>query len=156
MKQATDLSSLPQIDGARIAILQASWHKQYSDSMVVKCVELLKDKGADEPQVHLLPGSLELPAAAKTLLKEDASLEALVAFGIIIQGDTDHYQMVRDACLHGLLRVSLDENKPVINQVLAARNEEQIAARSADDGFNKGLEAAAAAIQMIAWRRNLS
>ena len=155
MKSSQDSRNILNIPAANIAIIQSSWHREYSDKMFNKCKSVLARHGANTPLVHLLPGALELPYAAQFIVDSDSSIEAIIAFGIIIKGETDHYQMVRDACLHGLLRVSLDCKIPIINEVLAVYTAEDAEKRCADDNFNKGLEAAYAAIEIIHWQRRL-
>ncbi len=151
MKQPSLIKSAAELKGAKIAILQTKWHREHTDRMVEKCQQLLRDAGATEAERHMIPGALELPIAAQSLART-GKYAALICFGAIIKGDTDHYEMVRDNSAQGLMRVSIDESIPIINEVLACLNVEQLKARSADDEFNKGIEAAKAAIDMIFWK----
>lgn len=148
-----DIGSLPKVPGAKVAIIQSKWHRQYSDVLVKKCQATLAVAEVEESEVHLLPGCFELPLAAKKLADTDRSLEAIIAFGIILKGDTYHFEMVLNECVRGLGRVMLEEDIPIINEILPATNEEQLVARCSDDNFNKGIEAAGAAVEVISWRR---
>ncbi|MBI2426717.1 MAG: 6,7-dimethyl-8-ribityllumazine synthase [Candidatus Kerfeldbacteria bacterium] len=151
--------SLPKIPGARVAILQAKWYREYVDRMVEKCVAVLRKANCPQPEHYLLPGSLELPLAAQTLIrnaKRGAPYDALVCFGAILKGETDHFEMIRDECIRGLGQVMLTENVPIIVEVLPVTSVKQLAARSRDDNLNKGIEAAIATAEIIAWRRKLS
>jgi len=74
-------------------------------------------------------------------------------FGGILKGDTYHFEMVRDLCMSGLERVMFEFDIPIINEVLPVNKIEDVIARSSDNDNNKGLEAAAAAIEIIDWRR---
>ncbi len=148
-------TNLPKIDGATIAILQSKWHKEHTDRMIAKCVELLKSAGAAEPEIHVLPGSLELPLAARRLLRRGKKYDALIVFGAIIKGDTFHFEMVMNMCSHGLNRVMLEEDVPIIVEVLPVTNIDQLIARSGDNENNKGLEAAIAAAEIIHWRKSV-
>jgi len=156
MQHNYSAKNLPAIDGAVIGILQSKWHREYTDVMVRKCVELLRSASAAEPERHVLPGSLELPLAARHLLRRGKRYDALIAFGAIIKGDTFHFEMVLDMCSHGLNQVMLEENVPIIVEVLPVMNVEQLAARSGDNDQNKGIEAALAAAETISWRRSVS
>lgn len=151
--------SLPKIPGARIAILQAKWYAEYVDTMVAKCVEVLAAADCPRPEHHIVPGSLELPLAAQTLVREakraGAPYDALICFGAILKGETDHFEMIRDECIRGLGQVMLAEGVPIIVEVLPVANLEQLAARSKNDGFNKGIEAAITTAEIIVWRRTL-
>lgn len=151
-KKSHDGDSLERIDEARVAIIQGSWHSELSDALVKRCREILEGQGA-VVDCHVLPGCLELPLAAQRLARQPNQPEAIIAFGIIVRGDTDHYDVVRDVSIGGLGRVMLNEDVPVIIEVLPVHKIEQAIERSSDNEFNKGIEAAHAAIGTIAWRR---
>lgn len=154
-KSSYDLSGLLKIPDAKTAIIQSKWHKDISDNMIQKCQEVLKVSGAAEPQVHVLPGTIELPIAALTLVKKYPELEAIIAFGVILKGDTFHFEMVMQQCFNGFNNVSLEHNIPVINEVLPVLSIDDAVKRSANDKFNKGYEAGIAALEIIAWRRQV-
>ena len=154
MKKAYSVSELPRIKGAKVAILQSKWHREYTDLMVAKCTEILLEAECDAPEYHVLPGSLELPIGAQTLLNRlGHNLEAIVCFGAIIKGDTYHFELVSQECVRGLGAISREFQIPIINEVLPCSTIEQLIQRSSDNEFNKGIEAALAAIEIIAWRR---
>lgn len=159
MQTEYQLQSLPKIPGARVAILQAKWYREYVDKMVAKCVDLLLATDCPRPEHHILPGSLELPLAAQTLVRQakrvGAPYDALICFGAILKGETDHFEMIRDECIRGLGQVMLAEDVPIIVEVLPVANLEQLTARTSDNEFNKGIEAAIAAVEIISWRRKL-
>lgn len=146
-----------RIPGSRIAILQARWHQEHTATMVQRCSAVLAAAGCDAVEVHQLPGSLELPLAAQVLLEEsEHEYDGIVCFGAIMKGDTYHFEMVADECTRGLGEVSRSYGVPIANEVLAVTNLDQLLARTADDERNKGVEAAHAIIEFIAWRRSLS
>lgn len=153
MKTSYSRSQAPQIVGAHIAIIQSKWYREYTDKMVGPCKKLLEEAGAARVEVHVLPGSLELPLAAQTLARGSDKPDAIIAFGAIIKGDTYHFEMVMNECSQGLARVSLECDIPVISEVLPCTQVDQLIKRSSDDDFNKGIEAAVAAAEMIVWRR---
>ena len=86
-------------------------------------------------------------------MQRDPSLEALIVFGVIVKGDTYHFDIVKDLCMSGLERVTFECDIPVINEILPVNKIEDALARSADDSKNKGIEAALAALEVIDWRR---
>jgi 6,7-dimethyl-8-ribityllumazine synthase len=155
MKQALSSKELPKISGARIAILQSKWHRQYTDNMISHCRALLQEAGCGEIEVHILPGSLELPLAAQTLAERDTPPDAIIAFGIIVKGDTYHFELISNECMRGFGQVMLEKKIPIIVEVIPVLNIADAEARSRDDEFNKGIEAASAAAEVIAWRRSL-
>jgi 6,7-dimethyl-8-ribityllumazine synthase len=146
--------NLSKIQGSQVAILQSKWHREYTDSMVAACTRFLKEVGCSKIEHHVLPGSMELPVAAKTLAQK-GGYDALICFGAIIKGDTYHFELVSQECVRGLGAVALEFTLPVINEVLPCQSLDQLKARTADDEFNKGIEGAVAAIEMIAWRRKI-
>jgi 6,7-dimethyl-8-ribityllumazine synthase len=153
--QVAQKKEIVKVDGARFIILQSKWYREQTHMMVKKCRDLLLSAGAEEPELHLLPGSLELPLAAQLLIEKRGakSLDAVICFGAIFKGDTLHFEMVAQGCAGGLAEVALKYGVPVINQVIPCLNLEQLIKRTADDEFNKGIEAAHAALEMVAWRR---
>lgn len=158
MQVTLDPKSIPQIPGARIAILQSKWYREHIDKMVARCVELLTNAGCPQPEYHLLPGSLELPLAAQTLIrnaKQKRPYDAIICFGAIMKGETYHFEMIMNECIRGLGQVMLSEGVPIIVEVIPITAIEQLIARSQNDGFNKGIEAALAAAEIITWRRKI-
>lgn len=157
-KTVVDLSGLPPIENpGRIAILQSKWYPEIVTSMSGACERVLRDLGYSRVEMHTLPGSLELPLAAADLLATDGAgdLDAVICFGVILKGETLHFEMITNECMRGLGAVSLQYRRPVVVEVLPVLDIEHARARAGDDEFNKGYEAAAAAIEMIHWRRTL-
>jgi len=156
MQVQLDPRSIPAIPGARIAILQAKWYSEQIDGMVDKCVSLLMGASCPLPVRHILPGSLELPLAAQALIRsapQNKPYDAIICFGAIMKGETYHFEMIMNECIRGLGQVMLSEGVPIIVEVIPVTSVEQLVARSKDDQFNKGIEAALAAAEIIHWRR---
>lgn len=158
MKTNADLSTLPVIENpGRIAILKSKWYPELVDSLAAACEAALRRHGYERIEAHLLPGSLELPLAAADLLAVDEKneIDAIICFGVILKGETLHFEMIANECIRGLGEVMRRYRRPVLVEVLPVLKIEHAAARAADDEFNKGLEAAAAAIEMVHWRRSI-
>jgi len=153
MKTAHNTKGIPSIPGARIAILQSKWYREYTDRMVERCVDLLVKAGAGKPEVHIMPGSLEIPIGCKTLAQKKPGYDALICIGAVLKGETYHFEMVMNECIRGIGSTSLEHNIPIIVEVLPCTSMEQLIKRSGPDEFNKGIEAATAAAEIIAWRR---
>ena len=155
---AVDLSKLPVIENpGRIAILKSKWYSELVDNLARTCEDVLREKGYTRVETHTLPGSLELPLAAADLLATDPAneIDAVICFGIILKGETLHFEMISNECIRGLGEVSLKYRRPVVVEVLPVFNMEEAEARAGDNEFNKGYEAAAAALEMIHWRRSI-
>lgn len=156
MKTVVDVSALPAIQKpGRICILQSKWYPELVQSMTEACRGVLTQAGYQDIAVHTLPGSLEIPLAARDLLAEDTSqdIDAIICFGVIVKGDTLHFEMISTESMRGLGKVMHDFRRPVVVEILPVFNMQQAIDRASDDEFNKGIEAAVAAIEMVAWRR---
>lgn len=146
---------IPRIEGARIAILQTKWYSEFIDNMVLKCKDLLIEAGAHPPEIHRIPGAVELPLAAQTLARRLNRPDVIICFGGILKGDTFHFEMISTECMRGLGEVMLRENIPVIVEVIPVLTLDDLRARSKDDEKNKGIEAAYATAEILSWRRSL-
>lgn len=156
MQTAIDIEALPRIEGnVQVAILRSKWHADLVGSMHGKCVAALAAKGIRHATTHTLPGSFEFPYAANELVHREPKPDAIICLGVVLKGDTRHFEMIVDECVRGLGAVSRASRVPIVNAVLPVTELGQAEARTADDSFNKGIEAAAAAIEIIHWRRNL-
>jgi 6,7-dimethyl-8-ribityllumazine synthase len=156
---------IPIVADAKIEILKTKWYPEQVNSMVDKCVELLKIGGCKAPIIHSIPGALELPLAAQFLsrkhlskndqISNNSSLEAIICFGAILKGETYHFEMIADECIRGLGQVMRNEDIPIIVEVLPVYSMNELIARSSNDQYNKGIEAAYAALEIVKWRRSL-
>ncbi|MGQ4616261.1 6,7-dimethyl-8-ribityllumazine synthase [Nocardia sp. R7R-8] len=128
-----------------LGIVASRWHTQICDTLLANAERVAKDAGVQQITVVRCAGAMELPVVAQELAK---SHDAVVALGVVIRGDTPHFDYVCDAVTAGLTRVSLDEGTPVANGVLTTNNERQALDRAGlpESDENKGEQAAAAAL----------
>jgi 6,7-dimethyl-8-ribityllumazine synthase len=157
-KVSADVENLPRIENpGRIAILKSKWYPEVVNRLAQTCEQILAATGYQRIEVHTLPGSLELPLAAADLLALDErrEIDAVICFGVILKGETLHFEMITNECMRGLGEVMQRYRRPVVVEVLPVLDIQHAIARAADDEFNKGIEAAAAALEMIAWRRSI-
>ena len=131
--------------GLRIVVVAGTWHQQISDGLIAGAKAALDESGASWSLVRV-PGSFELPVAAKAAL--EAGADAVVALGVIIRGGTPHFEYVSDAATSGLTNVSIQTGKPVGFGVLTLDTEQQGIDRAGLPGSkeDKGREAAEAAV----------
>ena len=103
------------------------------------------DAGIHNPTVVRVLGAIEIPVVAQALA---ANHDAVVALGVVIRGQTPHFDYVCDAVTQGLTRVSLDASTPVANGVLTTDTEQQALDRAGlpSSAEDKGAQAAAAAL----------
>lgn len=154
MQQAIDIDSLPRLEPpTTVAILRSKWYAEIVEGLYARCVAVLEAKGVDRIDSHTLPGSFEFPYAANEIVRTGRPPEAIICLGVVLKGDTYHFEMIVDECVRGLGEVSRAACVPIINEVLPVTDIAQAQSRAADDAYNKGIEAAAAAIEIIHWRR---
>lgn len=158
MKTQVDTASLPAIKApGRICILKSKWYPEHVESMARACEAILRQAGYSDIEQYTLPGSLEIPLAARDLLAEDGAgkIDAVICFGVIVKGDTLHFEMISEESMRGLGQVMHEFRRPVVVEILPVFDIQQAIDRSSDDEFNKGIEAAVAALEMIHWRRRV-
>lgn len=140
-----------QLNGTnlRVAIVTAGWNRVYTESLTKWCRQALLDAGTPATNIVeiLVPGSYELPWGCQNAIKT-GELDAVVAIGVLIKGDTVHFEYIAEAVTHGLMQVGLNNNRPVIFGVLTCLNEEQAIERCPDTDKNKGYEFGLAALRM--------
>ena len=138
----------------RYCIVAARWNAEYVDRLVDAATSVLAGRGvpASHVDVRRVPGSFELPVAALWAARS-GRFDAVLAFGVVIRGGTEHFRLVADGSSDGLMRVALDTGVPVLNGVLACENAAQAAERTGGAMGNRGAEVALAAIEMAAQHR---
>jgi 6,7-dimethyl-8-ribityllumazine synthase len=144
----------PVLEGAgrRVGVLCARFNSRITLRLLDGVQRGLAAAGVrpDDVTVEWVPGSFELPLAAKTLI-ETTDVDAVVCLGAVIRGETTHYDLVSGECARGLQDVQLATGVPVIFGVLTTEDVAQAEARSeGPGGHNVGEEAAAAAVEMAA------
>lgn len=144
----------PDASGARFCLVAARWNEAYVRRLVEGALETLRSRGASDDALELrwVPGSYELPVAAQWAA-ESGKFDAVLAFGVVLRGETEHFRLVADAASEGLMRVMLNTGVPVLNGVLAAYDTAQVEARSGGEMGNVGSQVALAAAIMVQHRR---
>lgn len=108
--------------GLKVTIVSGLWHTRISEGLLAGARRVLDASGAEVSLVQV-PGSFELPVASKVALENGA--DAVVALGVIVRGETPHFDYVAAAATDGLTRVGLDTGKPVGFGVLTVDDEQQ-------------------------------
>jgi 6,7-dimethyl-8-ribityllumazine synthase len=144
-------------DGLRFGVVAARFSEAYVRRLVDAALATLRGGGAavDAAAVTWVPGSLELPLAARwAALAPDGRrrCDAVLAFGVILRGETEHFRLVADQCARGLLDVTLATDVPVLNGVLACHDVAQVEARLGGAVGHTGVSIAQAAIRMARLR----
>jgi 6,7-dimethyl-8-ribityllumazine synthase len=129
-----------------IGIAASLFNKEYVDGLISAAQSHLKGHPLEIVRV---PGSYELPLATQRLLARK-NIHAVIAFGLIWQGQTAHADLIGQTVTQALMNLMLQHNKPVIHQVLMVKNESQAKARCFGTKLNRGTEAAEAVKLLLA------
>ncbi len=145
-----DPSQVPSGEGKKIALVVAEWNEDITFNLAKGAEELLISQGVAKSDIstHTVPGTFELPLAAKWVL-EKGEVDAVICCGCVIQGETRHFDFVCDGVTQGITQLNLDFGVPVIFCVLTDNVKQQSLDRSGGIHGNKGTEAGVAALKMI-------
>lgn len=147
-----------QISGAAftVGVVAARFNPQFVELLLGQVLEQLRAAGVRERRILVarVPGSHELPIAVQLLCRRHRP-DVCIALGVVVRGETRHYELVAEAACHGLMQVALAARIPVINGVIVAENRRQAVARCGGP-IRKGAEFAQAALEMAALRRKYS
>jgi 6,7-dimethyl-8-ribityllumazine synthase len=138
---------LPDCSGKRFAIVCARFYENLADWLEDGARRALRDCGVrdDHVAVYHVPGCFELPLAAKRIIAADERIDGVVALGVVVRGDTPHFDYVAGECARGIMNVQLATNVPVGFGVLTTENLVQAEERADPARGDKGYEAAIAA-----------
>ncbi len=147
---------IPAVDGAglRLGIVASRWHHELTDHMLHRASAAAKAQGVTELTEVRVAGAVELPVVVQQLAR---SCDAVVALGVVIRGETAHFDYVCQSVTEGLTRIALDAGVPVGHGVLAVESMTQAQARAGlpDSAEDKGWDSAVAVLDAAATLRSL-
>jgi 6,7-dimethyl-8-ribityllumazine synthase len=132
---------------ARFLIVEARFYAHLNDLLIKGAVAAL-DAAGHSHEVVTVPGALEIPGAV-ALAAETGRYDGFIAIGVVIRGETYHFEIVSNESARGLMALAMD-GIPIGNGILTVENEAQALTRAKPDEKDKGGEAAKAAIAMLA------
>jgi 6,7-dimethyl-8-ribityllumazine synthase len=147
---STAFPSRPRQVGQRrtFAIVASQYNSEFVSGLVNHC---RKELEAISPQftvqVHEVPGAFEIPLVVQEVAGRN--VDAIIALGVIIEGETQHANLIASAITNSLQQLSLTHRLPIIHEVLLVKNAEQARVRCLEDEINRGTEAARVAAQMV-------
>ena len=147
--------NLKDLSSKKVSIITARWHSEICDALVAGAKRALADAKITNFEILEVPGSFELPLAAKYALENGA--DAAVVLGVVIRGETPHFDYVCQGVTNGVMDLSLELGKPIGFGVLTVDNVEQAIARSGISGSkeDKGYDSAVAALELLRLRDQL-
>jgi len=144
-----DKTTIPNAKGLRFGIVVSEWNSEITEGLYSGAIEALLDCGVVKQDITRwnVPGSFELTFGSKKMIKT-LNMDAVIAIGSVIQGETKHFDFVCSATAQGIKDLNVIMEVPVIFCVLTDNNIQQSIDRSGGKHGNKGTEAAIAAIKM--------
>ena len=142
-------------DGLRFAVIASRFNDEIVSGLLTGALECLQRHGAADDAIALyrVPGAFEIPTLARRLVQA-GGIDAVIALGCLLRGDTPHFDFISAQVTSELSRVAVDSAFPVAFGVITCNTLEQAVARSSPGAGNKGWEAALAAIEMAnLWRQ---
>jgi len=135
--------------GLRFAVVVSRWNHELTSALEAGAVEALKKLGAgdDAMEIFRVPGAFELPLASLKAA-ETGHFDAVIALGVVIRGDTPHFEYVAGQAAAGIMQASLQSGVAVMFGVITANTPEQAQERAGKNADNKGYEAAVSAVEM--------
>ena len=145
------------VRGARFGIVLSRFNDFIGERLLQGAIDALTRHGVERSQIEVIrvPGAFEMPLAAKTMANSKR-YDALIALGVVMRGETPHFEYVAGRCAAGLSQVSLECNIPLGFGVLTVDTLEQAIERAGSKAGNKGVDAAMAAIEMLNLMKQLS
>ena len=139
------------------AICVATFYEDLAERLVNGAVEAFSEQDVAPTSVHTyeVPGAFELPLAAK-LCAESGRFAGIACLGVVIRGETNHYDYICAESARGVQRVQLDTGVPCSFGVITCETREQAEARAGGDKRNQGRNAAIAVMRMAGLRESLA
>ena len=151
MKKDTANTLPKKIDADwKIGIVASSFYKKEIDALIAGAKKVFLDAGIPKANVTVydVPGSFEIPLIGAALAEQGA-VDALIGFGIIVEGETHHARLLADAATEGIMDTQLTYHIPFAFEVLYVKSLEDARARTTGNS-NKGIEAAVAVLHSLA------
>ena len=151
-----DKNTIPNAKDFRFGIVVSEWNEEITEGLFQGAFDAWMENGVQKENIVRwnVPGSFELIYGCKKMQESFEMLDAIVAVGNVIQGETKHFDFVCEGVTQGLKDLNVQTDIPVIFCVLTDNNIEQSRARSGGEHGNKGTEAAIAAIKMAQLRKD--
>ena len=151
---AFDKAAIPNACSFRFGIVVSEWNSEITHNLKKAAIETLLECGVKKEHIVSwnVPGSFELVYGCKKMI-ETQSLDAVIAIGSVIQGETKHFDFVCEGVTQGIIDLNVAYDTPVIFCVLTDHTLQQSIDRSGGKLGNKGVECAIAAIKMAALKQ---
>ena len=136
----------------KIAVVKSNFYPDITLNLLNGATQEFFNRGGKDHDIHVydVPGAFEVPSAVSKILSDsNTTFDAIVTLGVLIKGETDHYEHISRSVTDRISELSVDASVPIIHGILTVHNLKQAVARSDPQKNNKGAEVMAAAIDMI-------
>ena len=149
-----DKNTIPNGADFSIGIVVSEWNDHITSKLLDGAYATLVESGVKEENIQLkrVPGAFELPLAAQWLAQ--TNVDGIIAIGVVIQGETRHFDFVCSGTTNGIMEVNLKYDKPVAFCLLKDNTEQKSIDRAGGKHGNKGVEAAVTVLKMIDLKKN--
>ncbi len=139
-----------QAKGLKVGIILSRFNQFISDRLLEGALDALNKLGAEDKDISIykVPGSFEVPMLAKKLAKTK-KMDGILCLGVLIRGDTPHFDFLSAEVTKGLAQVSIEEELPVSFGILTVETIEQGIERAGSKAGNKGYDAAFALVETL-------
>jgi 6,7-dimethyl-8-ribityllumazine synthase len=131
----------------KIGVVTALWNSEITSKLKAGALDTLQKAGITNITVWDVPGSYELVYAANKLASE--GVDAVICLGVVIQGETRHFDFICDAVANGIANIIIQHNIPVAFGLLTTDNQQQAVERSGGKHGHKGEEAAWTVLKLL-------
>lgn len=145
-----DKNNIPNGADFKVGIVVSEWNDSITLNLLAGAKQALLENGVQEKNimVRFVPGAFELPLGAQLML-DNTDVDGVIVIGVVIQGETKHFDFVCQGATQGIMHLNLEYNSPVAFCLLTDNNIQQSIDRSGGKHGNKGVECAIACMKMI-------
>ncbi len=137
-------------EGLNFLLVVSRFNKIFAEQLLNAATDCLKRHGAEDQNIKVVwvPGAFEIPQTIKKCLMGNKKYDAVIPLGVVIRGDTPHFDYIASEVSKGIATIGLEGKVPVVFGILTCDNMEQAMERSSAKTGNKGWDAAISAIEM--------
>lgn len=150
-----DIASVPSAEGMKFGIVVSEWNHNVTGVLLEGACNTLRTNGVADENIKILtvPGSFELVYGASQMVK--AGVDAVIAIGCVVRGDTPHFDYICEGTTYGLARLNATQEVPVIYGLITTNDMQQALDRCGGKMGNKGDECAVTAIKMVDYAKKV-
>lgn len=145
---------LPNGKEMKFGIVVSEYYNEITDALLNACLGTFSKQNVQQENIKIIyaPGTFELPAACE-ILNNNFKPDAIIAFGCVVKGDTDHDKYINMSVANALQNLMIKYSKPFLFGVLTPNTYQQAVNRAGGKHGNKGVEVAVAALKIVALKK---